>query len=50
MTKRKVLMKKAMMAATTVMMEMMMVLKLVLNALTLPRRLTTPTEMLEHLF
>jgi hypothetical protein len=48
--KRKVLVKKAVMAAITVMMEMMMELKLVLNAMTLPRRFTSPAEMLEHLF
>jgi hypothetical protein len=33
-----------------VMMEMMVEMKLVLTAMTLPRRLTSPAEMLEHLF
>jgi hypothetical protein len=48
--KRKVLVKKAVMAAVAVMVETMMELKLVLTAMTLPRRLTSPAEMLEHLF
>jgi hypothetical protein len=48
--KRKVLVKKAVMAAAAVMMETMMELKLVLTAMTLPRRLTSPVETPEHLF
>jgi hypothetical protein len=47
--KRKVLVKKAVMAAAAVMMETMMELKLVLTMMTLFRRLISPAETLEHL-
>jgi hypothetical protein len=42
------LVKMAVMAAAAVMMGMMMEQKLVLNTMTLPRRLTSPAEMLKH--
>jgi hypothetical protein len=46
--KRKILVKKTVMAAVAVMVVKMVGLKLVLNAMMLPRRLTSPVEMLEH--
>jgi hypothetical protein len=48
--KRRIQAKKAVMEVAAVIMMTMVELKLVLNMMILPRRLTSPAEMLEHLF